>query len=243
MSLFGMICKTKPQKTVELTSGSFSFSLIVRRNPKVRRMRLRIDRRRKMPVLVLNNRMSEKNGLAFALKNGDWIRAQLSKLPETKKFYDGLIFPFFGKNVRIHHSPEAKRGVWIEENIVWVSGHAEHVSRRVFDFIKESLKTRARSQANVFAERLGIKAGKITVRDTKSRWGSCNKNGDVSLSWRLALAPEKVLNYVIAHEISHIKQMNHSEKFWQTVALLTPDYKESEKWLKNNSDFLYSFSA
>lgn len=217
--------------------------LVVNKNPKAKRMRLRIDRRRKVPVLVLNKRMKESDGIAFALKNAGWIQTQLAKLPEEKVFCNGMIFSLFGENVVIHHSPESKRGVWLENGVLFVSGHEEHLKRRVLDFIKTTLKTKAKQKADDFAQILGIKAGKITIRDTKSRWGSCNKKGDLSLSWRLALAPREILEYVIAHEVSHIREMNHSDKFWKTVEILQPSYKLHEKWLRKNADFLCGFSV
>ncbi len=231
------------EKQITATCGDFSFPLVIARNPKAKRMRIRIDRRRKTPVLVLGSRMSEKNGLQFVMQNAAWIKIRLENLPEERKFDDMMTFDLFGESVTIRQSPTAKRGVWLDGGVLWVSGQPEHLPRRVLDFIKGELRRRMRQKARELAEILNVKIGAVTVRDTKSRWGSCNKNGDLSFSWRLALAPAPVCDYVAAHEVSHIREMNHSLKFWKTVALLDPDFKTHEQWLKKNADFLHSFSV
>ncbi|MGN0903741.1 MAG: M48 family metallopeptidase [Alphaproteobacteria bacterium] len=228
-------------KTVNLDVNGVSFTLEIRRNPQVRRMRVRIDRMTRRPVLVLNRRTSEKAGLEFALRNAEWIGRQLALLPEKKVFADGFRFSLLGEDVCIRHSPNARRGVWLEENIVWVSGREEHLPRRVADFVKESLRTYARRKSAEFAAALDVRIRKISIRDTKSRWGSCTKNGDVSLSGRLAFAPREVLDYVIAHEVAHLRHMDHSREFWETVAVLVPYYKLAERRLKRETAFLYSF--
>ena len=231
------------EKQITMTCGDFSFPLVITRNPKAKRMRIRIDRKRKAPVLVLNNRMSEKSGLQFVAQNASWIQIRLKKLPEERKFCDMMTFDLFGESVTVRLSPTAKRGVWLDGGVLWVSGQPEHLPRRVLDFIKEEVRRRLRQKTRELAKILNVTVGTVTVRDTKSRWGSCNKDGDLSFSWRLALAPAAVCDYVAAHEVSHIREMNHSLRFWKTVALLDPDFKAHEQWLKKNADFLHSFSV
>lgn len=217
--------------------------LSVERSPKAKRMRLRIDRLKRRAILILTKRSSEKAGLLFAAEHAEWLQNQLASLPDKKIFTDGFRFSLLGEDVVIRHSPEARRGVWLEENVVWVSGDAAHLSRRTVDFIKERFRRYAKERLVRTASDLGTKVRRLNVRDTKSRWGSCNRNGDVSLSWRLALAPKEVADYVIVHEVSHLKEMNHSEAFWKTVASVMPDYKIRERWLKRNAAFLYSFEG
>lgn len=231
------------EKQITMTCGDFSFPLVITRNCKAKRMRIRIDRKRKAPVLVLNNRMSEKSGLQFVAQNAAWIQIRLKKLPEERKFCDMMTLDLFGESVTVRLSPTAKRGVWLDGGVLWVSGQPEHLARRVLDFIKEEVRRRLRQKTRELAKILNVTVGTVTVRDTKSRWGSCNKDGDLSFSWRLALAPVAVCDYVAAHEVSHIREMNHSLKFWKTVALLDPDFKTHEQWLKKNADFLHSFSV
>lgn len=228
-------------KTIDLILDDRPVTLEIQRSPRSKRIRLRIDRIKRHAVLVLTKRASEKSGIDFVYRNAAWILGQLEALPERKVFSDGLHFSLLGEEVSIHHSPTAKRGVWLEEGILWVSGASEHLARRATDFIKEQARSYAKTKAMEFGKKLGVTPGKITIRDTKSRWGSCNKNGDISLSWRLALAPTKIFDYVIVHEAAHVRHMNHSPHFWKTVEEVIPEYKQAERWLKKKSAYLYSF--
>lgn len=89
-----------------------------------------------------------------------------------------------------------------------------------------------------YAELLGVSYGKITIRDQKTRWGSCSAKGNLNFNWRLMLAPPRVLDYVVVHELCHRREMNHSKAFWNTVETILPDYKELRKWLRDNGNSL-----
>ena len=85
-----------------------------------------------------------------------------------------------------------------------------------------------------YAEKLGVSYGKITLRQQKTRWGSCAANGNLNFNWLLILAPPEVLDYVVVHELCHRREMNHSQAFWKEVEKILPDYRERQKWLKDN---------
>ncbi len=86
----------------------------------------------------------------------------------------------------------------------------------------------------LFAEQVGVDYGKITIKDTKSRWGSCSYQGNLNFCWRLILAPEEVLDYIVVHELCHRLEMNHSARFWAEVKRVLPEYEKSKEWLKEN---------
>ncbi|MBR1777093.1 MAG: M48 family metallopeptidase [Alphaproteobacteria bacterium] len=220
-----------------------SIDIHVEYNARAKRIRLKVGRSSRRIVLVLPRSVSVKRGLAFAQSKADWAVRQLALLPEKQVFQDGLSFSFLGRESVIHHSPSAKRGVWFDENVLWVSGQSEHLARRVRDFIKKEFSAYALQKARKTAEQIQVHVQRVTVRDTTSRWGSCSRTGHLSFSWRLALAPLFVADYVIAHEVAHLRQMNHSAAFWQVVEELAPDYQRAEKWLKKNAAYLYSFAA
>ena len=230
------------KQTATVYYRGMPIDLIVERNVRARRVRLKVGRSSRQAVLVLPRAVPVKNGLEFAQRKADWIMAQLALLPEKKVFCDGMTLSFLGHESVIHHSPSARRGVWFEQDVIWVSGQSEHLARRVRDFIKKEFTVYALQKARETAEKINVRVQKITIRDTTSRWGSCSRTGHLSLSWRLALAPVNVADYVIAHEVAHLSQMNHSPAFWRVVAELSPDYKKAEYWLKKNASYLYSFS-
>ncbi len=217
--------------------------ITIERNIQAKRVRLKVSRKSGRIVLVLPQRISQRTGMAFAQKKADWIAEQLAALPQKKVFRDGMPLAFLGNQLVIHHSPSARRGVWLDENVIWVSGQAEHLPRRILDFLKKEFAVYALKKARETAGRINVKVQKVTIRDTASRWGSCSKTGNLNLSWRLGLAPLFVADYVITHEVAHLVQMNHSKAFWQVVAELCPTYKQAEQWLKKNTAYLYSFSS
>lgn len=230
------------KQTVTIYYQGQAIDLIVEHNARARRVRLKVGRASRQVVLVLPRAVSVRKGVEFAQRKADWVMAQLLLLPEKKVFRDGMTLSFLGHESVIHHSPSAKRGVWFERDVIWVSGQPEHLARRVQDFIKKEFAGYALRKACETAEKINVQVQKVTVRDTTSRWGSCSRTGHLSLSWRLALAPVSVADYVIAHEVAHLSQMNHSPAFWRVVAELAPDYKKAERWLKKNTSYLYSFS-
>jgi predicted metal-dependent hydrolase len=109
--------------------------------------------------------------------------------------------------------------------------------------IRSTLSARAleriRSRVNHYAPQIGVQPGRITIRDQKSRWGSCSSKGNLNFNWKLIMAPECVLDYVVIHELCHLIEFNHSPRFWQCVYAQMPDYEAWKKWLKLHTDDLY----
>jgi predicted metal-dependent hydrolase len=127
--------------------------------------------------------------------------------------------------------------------VIWVRGQAAHAPRRVLDFLKTEARKTFELRALHHGEILGVKPTRITVRDTSSRWGSCSSARSLSFSWRLILAPEFVLDYVVAHEVAHIKQMNHSPRFWAEVKKLVPDIAAPQRWLRSHGRDLQRYGV
>ena len=127
--------------------------------------------------------------------------------------------------------------------ILFVSGRAEHLKRRVRDWLKEEARRSLGVLAHEFAARLARPVRRITIRDPRSRWGSCSRDGTLSLSWRLVLAPERVARYVVAHEAAHLKHMNHSAAFWRTVDSLVDDAAPARAWLRRHGAALHGFGG
>jgi predicted metal-dependent hydrolase len=105
---------------------------------------------------------------------------------------------------------------------------------RIEAFVKLLARHRLSDACDRYAAQVGRKHAGLTLRDTRSRWGSCSAAGKLMFSWRLAMAPPEVLDYVAAHEVAHLVEMNHAPAFWAVVARLMPDYQRHRNWLKQN---------
>jgi predicted metal-dependent hydrolase len=185
--------------------------------------------------------VARRDLLAFAQEKQAWIASRLDALPAAIPFIDGAEIPLQGVMHRISHQPTARRGVWAEDGMLYVSGQAEYVNRRLRDYLRKQAEAVITPQALTLAQRLGRPVGRLSFRDGRSRWGSCSARGDLSFSWRLILAPPEVLTYVVAHEVAHLAEMNHSPQFWAVVAQLAGDVSVQKRWLKENGSALHLY--
>lgn len=215
--------------------------LLIRRSRRARRITLRVDQRRDAVALVLPWRGSEAEGLRFAATKARWLLARLDELPPKVAFRDGATVSFQGADYVIRHRPDGRGGVWREAGELHVAGDSRHIARRVTDWLKRQARAEIVGKAHAAALRLGLQFKRITLRDTTTRWGSCSADGALAFSWRLILAPPAVLEYVVAHEVAHLKEMNHSRRFWTLVALLHPAPSRARAWLRANGTALQRY--
>lgn len=227
---------------ISLDLGNQTVTVTVKRSASARRISLRIDPARG-PVLILPPKADFEAGRQFTLANRRWLRDRLAVLPDTVTLADGVEVPLLGVSHPIRHVPAGRRGVWVEDGALMVCGLPEHVGRRAADFLKAEAKRQIVPRAHALAERLSRKPGRISLKDTRSRWGSCTPKGDLSFSWRLVLAPEQVLDYVVAHEVAHLVEMNHSAAFWSLVRTLVGDIHTPRQWLHAHGPGLHRFRA
>ena len=200
-----------------------------------RRLILRMDQASEGGVLTVPSGTTKKEAVRVAQQNAAWFYAKIRDRPTRQTFYDGHVLSLLGTHVTIRHAPEKRSGVQLDGSELIVSGQAEHVQRRVFDWLKGHTKDVIAPRAELMADQLGKKIGKISIRNTRSRWGSCSHAGNLSFCWRLILTPNWVLNYVIAHEVSHLAHMNHGPAFWKTVETFEVETDRARTWLNKNS--------
>jgi predicted metal-dependent hydrolase len=208
---------------------------------RARRLSLRVDPIQGHIVLVKPRRSSRAAAITFALNMAPWIAARLAELAPPIPFLDGVTVPILGLPHTIHHCPDARRGVWKEAGGLYVSGAADHLSRRVHDWFKAEARREITPIAQAYAQRLGKAIIAISLRDTRSRWGSCTADGKLSFSWRLIMAPLNVIHYVVAHEVAHLCELNHSPRFWHTVDQLIDDRIVPTAWLKLHGGDLHRY--
>jgi hypothetical protein len=217
----------------------------VRRHRQARRYTLRIHAATREVLLTMPPRGSLKQAREFAQKHGGWIAARLDRMPEPTPFTHGTLLPLRGVDHRIEHRPGARGTVWIEQDreqrMLCVAGEAPHVARRVRDFLKREAKADLEAASRRAAAALGIAVKRVSIRDQSSRWGSCSTTGVMSYSWRLILAPTFVLDYLAAHEVAHLIEMNHSRRFWRLVERICPDLARAKAWLDANGTNLHRY--
>lgn len=217
--------------------------LEIKRNRRARRITLRVDTARHRLVLTLPPGVSERAGLAFLQEKAVWLRNNLARVPAPVPFVPGAEVPYLGEPHQIRHRPEARGGVWREDAAFHVTGAAEHLPRRLTDHLKAEAKRECSARARTKAAEIGKEIARVSVREVRSRWGSASSYGNLNFSWRLILAPEAVLDYVVAHEVAHLAEMNHSKRFWDLTAELTEDVKGARNWLRINGPGLYRYGV
>lgn len=231
---------------IEVVHGERRFKVAVKRRTTARRFTLRVSNASGEVVLTLPERGDLKAARIFAEAHGGWIATRLAKRPDMVAFAPGAMIPLRAIPHRIVHW-SAIRGVTratLDRDgapILAVSGEPGHVARRVTDFLKREALKDLTAAVDLHSAALGIPARKIAVRDTASRWGSCSSRGHLSFSWRLVMAPPLVLDYLAAHEVAHLKEMNHSHRFWALTHRLCPATEEAEAWLKRHGASLHRY--
>lgn len=229
------------KQTVHVDIGEREIELRVRRNLRARSMIIAVDDRCGGVSLILPRGVSVAEGRRFAEDKRVWLQNQLEALPLRVPFTHGTVLPILGVDHRVRHRPDARGAVWREDDEIHVAGQAEHVSRRLGDWLREEARAELARRARDKATGIGRKIGRITVRDTRSRWGSCSVDGNLSFCWRLIFAPEPVFDYVVAHEVAHLAEMNHSPAFWKVVARITADVKTGRDWLRRHGSRLHRY--
>jgi predicted metal-dependent hydrolase len=225
----------EPIPPLELPDGTH-LPVMVRYSTRAQRIALRLRPAQPGIELVLPSGASLPRALAFLESRRGWIAAQTARLPARIAFVDGAAIPVLGVEHRLT-ALGVRRGVppfRIGAGTIEVTGHADHLARRTEAGLRDHARHLLTDRTRHFAARLGRPAGKITVGDAASRWGSCSAAGNIKYSWRLVLAPERVLDYVAAHETAHLAEMNHSRHFWAVVTSLYGPFEAERHWLKQN---------
>lgn len=228
--------------------GGKSVSVKVRLNPRARRLIVKVHPSTGEVAVVAPSERSVQKALDFARQEGDWIAGRLDRVPDPVYLEPGDTVLFKGNLYVLRLSPD-RGSVWIDNDAtrptIRVTGKREHAPRRVEDWLKKQARTAITRRINALAEELGVNVTRITVRDATSRWGSCSTSGAISLSWRLIMAPNSVLNYVAAHEVAHLREMNHGTRFWRIVDKLVgqDEAETAQAWLREFGSELHRYNA
>lgn len=218
------------QPTVEIT---------LRRSARARRFSLRVSRLDGRVTLSLPLRAREAEAMAFARAQEGWIRETLAQMPQQAGVGIGAVIPVEGRPLTL--VPGTGRGVRIVGGDMHVPGDPAQAGTRAGAFLKALARERLVAASDRYAAQIGRQVTRVTLRDTRSRWGSCAHDGSLMYSWRLVMAPASVLDYVAAHEVAHMEQMNHSAAFWAVVERLYPQWQVQRKWLHEEGQALHAY--
>ncbi|KXF79209.1 hypothetical protein ATN84_05650 [Paramesorhizobium deserti] len=211
-------------------------------NPRATRLTLRIEAGGKGLRVTIPPGLPAREVDRFLSRHEGWIEARIAKLPDRPTVRPGIKVPVRGVPHLIVHEPG--RGT-VEQiagedgaRMLIVYGDRLHLPRRVADFLKREARSDMEALVARHTASIGRRAKAVRYKDTKSRWGSCTSDGVLSFSWRIAMAPPPVINYLVAHEVAHLIEMNHGPKFWKLCNELCPDTDRCKAWLKRNGSAL-----
>lgn len=205
-----------------------------RRSARARRVSLRVCPVEGAVVVTLPPRGSRRAGLELLRDNASWVLRRLDKLAPPTELRDGATVPIGGAPHRLRHDPTRKGMAFLEAGELVVTGQEEFLARRALAFLRAEAARRVAAALPPHCEALGVRPRAVRVKDTKSRWGSCAADRTLAFSWRLVLAPPWVLDYVVAHEACHLRELNHSHRFWALVDARAPQREAAERWLRQN---------
>jgi predicted metal-dependent hydrolase len=206
-------------------------------NPSARARRVIVRIKGDKVILTIPKRSSEAQAIQFLKSKIDWVKANLKKQKKIEFAHESRI-TIFGQEYTITNSSERSRGIVLEGDLLKIYGKPINLDIRIKKFLHLLLKHKLKTLIAEMCNQLKVTCNKISIKEMNSRWGSCSSEGNLAFSFKLVFADIEAVKYVVAHEVSHLKEMNHSPKFWAHVESLYPDWQKQRKWLKDNGKFV-----
>ena len=230
----------------EINIDERAVPLVARVNRRAKRLILKVDPVAGEILVTAPSKRAVPEAIAFAHERAQWIASQLDEKLRARPFAEGMRFPYRGSPHTLIREGGPRAPVRIDAEYlpaVRIGGDAEHLNRRVVDWMKKEARQALTKRVDRYCAQLEKKRGSLRIRDTRTRWASCSSDGTLSFSWRLIMAPDHILDYVAAHECVHLIHMNHSPAFWRRVASLGIDAREAENWFNANGAALFSYGV
>ncbi len=218
--------------------GGRGLRVAVRRNPRARRISLSV--RGGEVRLTLPPGASEATGLAFLKSRREWIERRLQEAPEPVPFRPGAAVPFRGRPRRLCVEPGQRDPLRVEDDRILLATAAGCEST-VEGWLRREARLAFEKAVARHAAVLGVEPRGIAIRDQRTRWGSASAAGRLNFSWRAVMAPPFVLDYLAAHEVAHLREMNHGPRFWGLCRRLCPETDAAERWLKAEGPGLHRY--
>ncbi len=221
----------------------------VRRHAGARRLTLRVSRTRRAVIVTIPLQCDLDEAGTFISRNIDWVRERLDNLPDPVPFVHGSAMPLRGEpHAIVFTDAGSSRLVALNRTAtprpeIRVPGTEATAEKRLRGWLFDEAKRDLDRSVMLHAKRLNVQPKRIVVRDQTTRWGSCSTTRVLSFSWRLVLAPPAILDYVAAHEVAHLAEMNHGPRFWALVRKTLPDFETSKRWLQVYGLDLHRYGA
>jgi len=228
----------------KITIGDRTAPLVTRVNRRAKQLILKVDPVAGEILVTAPSKRKLPEAIAFAKERIDWIASQLDDQLKGRPFIEGMNIPYCGVDHTIIRSGGGRAPVRVDTKFtptIRVGGEAEHINRRLTDWLKRQARKKLTERTDYYCAQLGKKRSGIRIRDTRTRWGSCASDGVLSFSWRLILAPPDILNYVAAHECAHLAYMDHSPAFWRQLAALGVDARSASNWFDDHGQALFTY--
>lgn len=241
--IFSLLRKPEPRRPAEPLErmhevGGRTLPLRIVENARARRLTLRIDAGGQGLRVTVPPGIPAREVDRFIDRHQGWLEARIAKVPDKPQIRPGVKIPVRGVPHLIVHEADKRGSVTVAEvdgaPALIVHGERAHLARRVADFLKREAKKDIEALVVKHTAAVGRRAKAIRFKDTTSRWGSCTSDGSLSFSWRIMMARPTVIDYLVAHEVAHLKEMNHGPKFWALCRELCPRTDEARAWLKKN---------
>ncbi|HEV7309272.1 M48 family metallopeptidase [Ensifer sp.] len=233
-----------PAQTRQIVVAGKSLPLTIKQNARATRMTLRIEPGGRALKMTVPQGLPEREVNAFLNRHQGWLMTKLARFSGDSEIEEGGSLLIRGVSHRIERTGKI-RGITEavivdDEPVLRVGGGEEHLNRRIVDFLKKEARQDLDRLVAIYTGRIGRRAKSLSLKDTRSRWGSCSADGALSFSWRIVMAPPKVIAYLAAHEVAHLEEMNHGPDFWALCARLCPDTEDAKRWLRRNGTMLHA---
>ena len=230
--------------TYKITLDDQTVSYTVKRSSRAKHARLEVGVKTGLTVVIPSS--YHINDIPDLLrKKGRWILDKLAKyadghpIAKGKELQSGDFIPYLGRHLKLvtQHDPGTAVSVKMEKNRLLVNLNSQNgrLNLVLEWWYRQQAEKLIKKRADELCPQLGVTYGRLTIRGAKTRWGSCSKKGNLNFNWKLMMVPEPVLDYVVIHELAHLKEMNHSKNFWKIVAEHCPKWHSRRKWLKGHA--------
>jgi predicted metal-dependent hydrolase len=236
--------KPAPPETRTLDVAGRLMPLTIKQHERATRITLRIEPGGRALKMTIPSGLAQREVNDFLDRHQGWLLTKLAKFSTDTGLQDGGTILFRGVSHRIQHTGSLRgltEAIIVDGRpVLKVSGMPEHIGRRIATFLKKEARAELERLARFHARSIKAPINSISMKDTRSRWGSCSAEGNLSFSWRIVMAPPAVVDYLAAHEVAHLKEMNHGPHFWALCKKLCPDMETSKAWLKRHGSLLHA---